>query len=469
VTACAATLILSAFAAPGGAAPSSGSTVLGAPSDVPESVFSVRGVGSPGTPTRYDHVRVRRFGDPSARKVLVLVPGTQAGAADFDIVGPYLVRHVPDLQVWAEMRREAALQDDSVIQSALHGHTTLQEALDYYVGWIGDSAITNHYRPLLPASYGFVDQWGLAVAMGDLHRVILDARDHGRRTVILGGHSLGGIDAAIYSAWDFGGHAGYLDISGIVCIDGCAGPNTGHGSFSPTGAVMARLSLAELTAKGPWLDLLGVGLPWITGAFAELGAMAAIAAPNAPSLSQSLAILPSEFKPPVPATNEAQLGYAFDQKTSPPALALIHVRSGHLAASGTPRAWVNDGPTPVQNVADVFAQSPLGGIEWYFPERLNIDSEAGSDLQETPAATALGLHLTHLRQVDVPLYAFETSLGGAHNQVADGAMAFKKASRIPSVTIVNRSSTYSHLDPLLASPSQNAFLRTVVPWLKKIR
>jgi hypothetical protein len=130
---------------------------------------------------------------------------------------------------------------------------------------------------------------------------------------------------------------------------------------------------------------------------------------------------------------------------------------------------VNDGPTPIQNVADVFAESPLGGVDWYFPQRLSIDSEAASDLQQTPAATFLGLHITHLKQVDVPLYAFETSLGGTDNAVADGAMAFKNASHIPSVTIVNRTSTYSHLDPLLAAPSHNAFWQTVVPWLKKIR
>src|ERR1700693_4828512 len=57
------------------------------------STFSVPGVSVPGTPTMYDKVMVRRFGSPSATNVLVLVPGTLAGAADFDIVGPYLAEH----------------------------------------------------------------------------------------------------------------------------------------------------------------------------------------------------------------------------------------------------------------------------------------------------------------------------------------------------------------------------------------
>jgi hypothetical protein len=70
------------------------------------SVFAVAGDHAPGTPLRYDRVMVRRYGSASAKKVLVLMPGTLAGAADFSLVGPYLAAHVPGLQVWAEMRRD---------------------------------------------------------------------------------------------------------------------------------------------------------------------------------------------------------------------------------------------------------------------------------------------------------------------------------------------------------------------------
>jgi hypothetical protein len=34
--------------------------------------------------------------------------------------------------------------------------------------------------------------------------------------------------------------------------------------------------------------------------------------------------------------------------------------------------------------------------------------------------------------------------------------------------VVSRTTTYSHLDPLLAASGKNAFLQTVVPWLKRI-
>jgi len=83
-------------------------------------------------------------------------------------------------------------------------------------------------------------------------------------------------------------------------------------------------------------------------------------------------------------------------------------------------------------------------------------------------ADQLGLRLLHTAQVDVPLYAFQTSLGGTNDAVATSARAFKAASKIPTVTVVSRTSTYSHLDPLLAAPASNDFLATVVPWLKHI-
>jgi hypothetical protein len=211
---------------------SSSRVALGAPASVPESVFTVSApkvVATPAiptgtaSPTRYDRVSVRRFGSPGAAHVLVLVPGTNGGAGDFDIVAPYLVAHVPHLQVWAEMRREGALQDDSLIQSVLDGKATYQQAFDYYLGFLSDPSITDHYQPLKASQFTFVQQWGMAVAMNDLNAVIVKARKGGSRTVTLGGHSLGGTEAAAYASWDFNGRGGYRNINGIMCIDGCAG------------------------------------------------------------------------------------------------------------------------------------------------------------------------------------------------------------------------------------------------------
>ncbi len=472
----AAAAVLSAGTASAGTpADRSGSVALGAPASVPESVFTVTAPpvvatpaipNGPVSPTRYDRVAVRRFGSSSAAHVLVLVPGTNGGAGDFDLVAPYLVTHVPHLQVWAEMRREGALQDDSLVQSVLAGKATYQQAFDYYLGFLSDPSITDHYQPLQASQFTFVQQWGMAVAMNDLNAVIQKARKGGSRTVTLGGHSLGGTEAAAYAAWDFAGRGGYRNINGVMCIDGCAGaPFAGQ---QPVTTASAQAAIAKMATTGPWLDLLGAGLPWVTGAFSQVGALAAVEAPNASSLLQTFPLLPAAFKPPKPVTNQAQLGYAFDASTSPASLALIHVHSGHVALTGDPAGWVNLGLTPIQNVADVFAQAPLAAADWYYPERLSIDAGAAATLTQSPVATYLGLRLFDTGKVNVPLYAFQTSLGGTDNAVANGARYFQKHSLIPRVTVVSRTSTYSHLDPLLAAPSKNAFLRTAVPWLKRI-
>jgi hypothetical protein len=424
-----------------------------------EAIFPVATPHVAGSPARYDQVQIRRYGSPDASRVLVLVPGTFGGAADFDIIGPYLAQHVPNLQVWAEMRREGALEDNSMLLRGLAGTATPQQVLDYYIGWVSNPKISPHYQPLTNSATAYAQQWGLATAMNDLHAVITRARDGGRRTVILGGHSLGGMEAAVYPAWDFGGRAGYRDLAGIVCIDGCASaPGTS------VSLAAAQASVQELRTKGPWLDLLGIGLPWIAGAFGEVSALAAYKQPNAPSVLQGFKLLPSYFKPSVLATNEAGLGYGFDASTSPKALSLMHVHSGHLAATGDPRGWVNDGPTPIQNLARAFSKEPLGPLDWYYPARLTIDAGAARSLVQTRATNFLGLRISHVSEVNLPLYAFQTSLGGTGDAVNRGAHSYQARSKIPSVQVVSHLEL-GHLDPLLAAPAANPFLQTVVPWL----
>jgi len=73
-------------------------------------VVSVRGASGPG-PARYDRVSYERFGPASAKRVLILVPGTQGGAGDFSLVAPEIVKRVRGLQVWAYDRRSQAFED----------------------------------------------------------------------------------------------------------------------------------------------------------------------------------------------------------------------------------------------------------------------------------------------------------------------------------------------------------------------
>jgi len=453
-----------------GAAPAAvGASVAPAPASaavaVRSTVFTVRTPSAPGTPRRYDQVRVRRYGPASARAVLVLVPGTFGGAGDFHVLGPALVRRVPGLQVWAQMRREGALHDTTMLEHARAGRATVSAAFDYYLGWLANAAVRPHYQPLDASRFGFVKGWGLKVALDDLHAVVQRARAGGRRTVVLGGHSLGASVAGIYPAWDFGGRPGVRDLAGIVEVDGGAG---GEREGAATTAAQARELLARLDRSGPFSDLLGLGLPWIAGAFGELSALSAFKEPTAPSVAATFPLLPPAFRAPFSVTNRAQLGYAFDAATSPPGLALIQVRSGHLADSGEVRDWVDDGPTPIANLANAFSLEPLGAIEWYYPARLSLDVGVASSLNATAAARTLGLRVRHVRKVDVPLYAFAASLAGRDGALATSTARYKRLSKIPRVTLVDRSDSYSHLDPLLADPPRSALVRTLVPWLRGV-
>jgi hypothetical protein len=175
--------------------------------------------------------------------------------------------------------------------------------------------------------------------------------------------------------------------------------------------------------------------------------------------------LPAFLKPSFPVTNEAAFGYAFDQTTSPDALSLIHIRAGQLAASGEPRGWQDGEITPIRRFARAYAADRPNATEWYYPRRLLLDIDAASSLRQTPAARFLGLRLLHGRQIDVPLYAYGTSL--TKGRVARGAKRLVRMSRIDELSIVDDRGT-SHLDPLSAAPGRNDFLKSVVPFLRRL-
>lgn len=428
-----------------------------------QTTTTVPGVPAAG-PAEYDRSFVTKFGPSSAKTVLVLMPGYNGGAGDFGLVARDIVERVPGLQVWAVDRRSQALEDTSLLDRAARGQATPQQAFDYYLGWLANPAAgAPHFTPPDLSKFGFVADWGLPTALGDVRRVVLSARRAGKR-VILGGHSLGASMTAIYAAWDFGGgRAGYEDVDGLVLIDGGS-----LGSFARVPSVEdARNRLAEVR-KQPFADLIGLGLPWAQGVFAGLGGLYADKLPAERSPFSDFALLPAQFKPPVPATNRAFLGHAFDKTTSPKALGLIQLRAGGLAPSGDPRDWVDGEVSPIARVARFWAQSPANAVEWYFPERLRLDVDAANELRSTPAADELGLRLRHLREVDVPLYAFQTDL--TRGRVLRGARRFMERSRVPRgrSTLVDRSSSTSHLDPLTAAPQTNDFLKTVVPFLRRV-
>jgi hypothetical protein len=417
-----------------------------APAAAIDRYVPVKGAPAPG-PARYDRVFVQQLGPQGADRVLVLVPGTNGGAGSITPVARDIVRRVPGMQVWIVDRRQQAFEDTAVFE-----RRDPDAALDHYLRF--------KYRRVPGEDARYVAEWGLRVQLADLRRVIRRAAKGGRE-VILGGHSAGASTAVAYAAWDFGGRPGWRDLDGLVLIDGGL-----LGSFSEADADRARRELAEIRRGDVFLDLLGFGIPEIGGIFAQLGALYAYERPGAPSTLQGFPLLPDVFKPPFPVTNEAQFGYAFDASTSPDSLSLIHIRAGRLAESGDPRPWRHGELTPIRRFARAFAANRPNATEWYYPRRLLLDFDAASDLRMNAAARVLGLRLRHGREIELPLYAYGTSL--TDGRVARGAKRLARFSRIEGPTVVDDRGA-SHLDPLAAAPRRNDFLKTVVPFLRRLR
>jgi hypothetical protein len=406
------------------------------------------GVPAGPGPAKYDRVFVEKLlpRGRSATSVLVLVPGTDGGAGGVLPVARDIVQRVPRMQVWIVDRREQAFEDTSVFRTG-----DPQAAQDYYLGF--------KYRPVRGEDAKFAADWGLKLQLSDLRSVVRRAGADGRR-VILGGHSAGASTAVAYAAWDFAGRPGYRDIDGLVLIDGGL-----LGSFDSAGLARAKAELADIRSGKVFLDILGLGLPEINGIFTEVGALWASKRPDEPSVLQEYPLLPDFLKPPMRVTNEAMFGYAFDESTSPESLSIIHIHAGRLADSGDPRGWEDGELTPLDRMTKAWAAESPNATEWYYPRRLLLDIDAASRLRQTAAARYLGLRLKHGRGIDVPLYAYSTDL--TEGAVARGARRLIRMSKIRTARVVDDREA-AHLDPLSAAPGRNRFLRTVVPFLRRL-
>ena len=424
----------------------------------------MRGFDAPDTPRKFDRVGVLRFGPSKAPNVLVLNPGTSAGAAYFAPLARHVVHRVNGWQVWSVERRENLLEDQSVLDRAKRGDASPSEVFDYYLRWLTDHSITNHVQPVPNADVEFAKKWGMRVEIHDLRQVVKAAKQQGRH-VVVGGHSLGGSITTAYATWDFHGKPGAKGLTGLVFIDGGSSPD-------PVSAADARTSLEDLQqAPSPWLAFGDIPAPF-AGIFGDSGGSATKMAPNRRSLGQSWSGLPADLKPPVPVTNDAQFGYAADVKTSPDALIAFQVHAGHVQRGDCdPCHWVRgDAITPIQRYATMISGWDLrdvDGTAWYHPMRLTIDSGAVGDGNRNPAQKVLHVKTPHGDDVHVPIYAFAAALGDG--RVVDAARALAKQSDIPrrNVTIIDKHRTYAHNDPSAATP-RNAFFKHLVPFLNGV-
>ena len=429
----------------------------------------MRGFAAPGTPARYDKVGVLEVGPRSAHNVLVLEPGTSAGSAYFLPLAQWLVSRVHGWQVWSVERRENLLEDQSRLNLAKTGSASAAEVFDYYLGWLIPGSYSGpHIRLLSNSKVEFAKRWGMKVAVEDLHAVVEAARRLGGK-VLLGGHSLGGAVVTAYATWDFFGHAGADDLAGLVYIDG--------GSPPAVNAPTARegLTVLDSSETSPWLSFGGIAAPF-AGLFSTTGATAALIDPDGASLGQASGLLNVfHLTPDVPVTNLAQFGFALNVGTSPAGLiaAQAHLGAG-LSTTSPLHGWDDAGAlTPISRYATMLSGIGVDGAdgtEWYFPERLTLDTGGVGNGIANPAQQVLGLDATMGRQLpkSLQIYAFGARLGGAG--VLDEARALAAQSGIPSknLLLIDRASTYAHNDPAGAYP-HNAFFNGLVRFLRRVQ
>jgi pimeloyl-ACP methyl ester carboxylesterase len=407
-------------------------------------------------------VGVIKVGARRARNVLVLEPGTSAGAGYFVPLAQWIVSRAPGWQVWSVERRENLLEDQSELNLAKEHKVTVTQMFNYYLGYLADPSITTHIHPVPDAAVPFARRWGLKVAVEDLHDVIGAARRLGGQ-VVLGGHSLGGSVVTAYATWNFGGKPGGDELAGLVYDDG--------GSSAPAvSASAARSALATLANSTPWLAFSNVPAP-VLGVFSAVGSTAALIAPNALSNSQSFPLTPSVLKPPVPATNLAAFGFDTDVKTSRLVFA-AQAHLGRLNTSVNPAGWSGAGAiTPIDRWASMLSgagMTDVDGSEWYFPQRLTDDTGAVDQGNANPAQKVLGVDATmgHRLPRSLRIYAFGAFGGTA---ITQDAAALAQQSRIPRshLLLVSRKGAYAHNDPASAYP-HNVFFSNLMTFLAKV-
>src|SRR4051795_1322665 len=164
---------------------------------VPVKFKTFQGYPSPGTPANLNIVGALKTGDPKAKNILVLNPGTSASAAYFEPLAKTIVKLLPDWQVWAVERRENFLEDQSELNLLKQGKVSPTDFFNYYLGYIGNASVTNHVANVPDSAVPFARRWGMNTEIQDL-RVVVRAAARRGRNVVMGRHSLGGSITTAY-------------------------------------------------------------------------------------------------------------------------------------------------------------------------------------------------------------------------------------------------------------------------------
>ena len=233
----------------------------------------------------------------------------------------------------------------------------------------------------------------------------------------------------------------------------------------------ARAQRDAIATGSPFIDLVGLGVPWAAGVFAAVGSTLALKAPDEPSTFRDWPLAPAASSRRCRVTNAAQFGYAIDTETGPdePRASSRRTSAGWrrraTRAAGATASWRRCGARPPRSRASRAPTASPGTTRG--GSRSTAAPSAGG--VANPAQHVLGVRATRGRAVDVPIYAFETSLGqGPRARRRARPRAPRRRPRAASSRWSTRSATDAHCDPLFDAPPHQRFLRSVVPFLKRL-
>lgn len=400
------------------------------------------------TPSELNRIQVLRFhamGGASPHAVVVAMPGFLGGAASFEGLARELVSQSiaagSPIEVWAIDRRSNLLED-------LRGADTAEVlgnpdvARGYYFGrdTVGGQAFAGF---LDQSDVAYMSEWGLATLVADVHALIghVAATDRIGHVFLLG-HSLGGTFAETYAAWHFAdGTRGASELAGVILVDGSQGgtplSETEYHAGSGTGFTMnLGVDAIRTTTRYFALPILGVA----TYVRADILSLETLLAPDDvvtdrprnQLLATLLGLTPASIPP---MTNEAALGFAFDDATNGLTFAAVSMGQSaggpletytsilgpmlvHPSDRTATYTWIDAfdaAPaevTPYAVLAHSWVDGPINFAEWYFPARLPGDLAAVASLDQGASSWQAGEGLTASEgaAMDAPVLAIATEL-----------------------------------------------------------
>jgi alpha-beta hydrolase superfamily lysophospholipase len=509
----------SVAAAPAVHAPASRAQAAPALERIRRERLSFPGADEPHTPAALNRVDAYRYAAETAPAaggpdiVLVLIPGLNSGPNTLDLLARALVSRDPALEVWIAQPRAGILQDRRGVTAALE-YGDPDFALGYYYG--GLQIDGRQFTALNPMAVPSAAYWGLDLHLRDVRVVVTEVRRrYPDARVILGGHSLGGMMAALYAGYDFarapgpapvpgaGGiavpsaEAGARGLSGLLLIDGVplelpvhygAAQYLGGLKFPFVGkvpGVNALLATDPRRRISPFTDTSAIARTRDSILF-DIVSVYAYLRPDAAS------VLPFYPRDGLPITNEALLGAVlsdrmqpnifirasigaplgiFDRMPDPAGISrtgLLKLSTGRPAPDHTLIQWIPYDQTRPRGLVDLHALEaailrPEGDFtQWYMPWRLLLDLGLSLGLNTTDSFSRQYVSLTQVRYVNLPMLI----LGAGRGLIRSPGMAdfylehtATPRSRVRFAIFPD----YTHLD--IEDAANNRAVAAILDWL----